>query len=203
MEWQYFWHLFKGVLWNEDSFLYSLPAYASFLGAVAAFILWFWPNLRGERMKTIVELLQMHPALVIMNLLMVSVILTSYSIYVNKPSNFATINELIPSVLQHKNIRVVDLAMQDPIIRNRTFEDCQIYGPAVFLNERCNMYDCDMDAGREAGFIKTSNAILWGVIKFQDCVFRRCSFYKIGFIGLPEDIDKIKSQMNFVDGPMP
>lgn len=200
MDWQYLKNLSWGVLWNANSIILSISTYISLL---ISLVLWLWPKKGGKKMKNTFDRSRKVSALLFMALVLVSVVLTSHSLYVARPSTFAAIPDLIPSVLQNKNVRLVDLAMQDPIVRNRTFEDCQIYGPAVLVPERCVFYQCHMDTAGDAGFIKTTNERLWGVLRFEGCVFRRCSFYKIGFIGPPEAIDRLRSQVTLVDGPMP
>ena len=201
MDLQYFWRLFRGVFFSANGFLFSLPTYVSVATAVAAFILWLWPGLGVSKMKIIVSILQQHPAFIIMGFLLLSVICTSYSLYMKKPSSFAMPDELIPSVLQNKSIRIADLAREDFVVRNRTFENCHIYGPAVVIVTNCIMSRCHFEEmGSEAGWIKTTNKVVAGAIILDSCVAKNCVFHKISFIGPPEQIDALKSQIQSLPG---
>jgi len=198
MDWQYFWQLFKGVVCNINNWMLSVPAWIS--GALGA-AFWLLPKMEGGKMKTLLEKVRQHPAFICLSFLMLSVVLVSHSLYVNKSPHLATPNELISTVLQNKVIRTADLAMQDFVVRSRTFEDCQIYGPAVIYGRRCNFYGGHADGDSESSFIETSNRTVNGVILFEDCVFRDCRFHKIGFIGTPDQVARWKSQIAFSPSP--
>ena len=128
MDWQYIANLIRGTFWNTNSWLFSIPAYLSVLALIPC----VWPGSEGWKMK-ILSIFRDHPAFICMSLLMVSVILTSHSLYVNKKLTFATPDAYMPSVLQNQTIRIVELARENLVIRGKTFENCDIYGPAVIF----------------------------------------------------------------------
>ena len=77
------------------------------------------------------------------------------------------------------------------LIEGKTFIDCRIEGPAVFLAAGgCDFDACDM--GWSGGDIR--NLLLApvgpekviGAIAFRNCTFRRCNFFAVGFTGAPE-----------------
>jgi len=80
------------------------------------------------------------------------------------------------------------------VIKDRTFTRCRLEGPAVMLAAGGVHFDaCDM--GYTGGDIR--NLLLRpvgpekviGAIAFQDCAFRECSFYAVGFTGSPAFLD--------------
>jgi hypothetical protein len=88
------------------------------------------------------------------------------------------------------------LADGQVIIEGRTFTNCLLHGPAVFLAvqgvhlDRCNL-------GHSAGDIRNlllrpvaPNAVI-GAIPFRNCTFTECDFDKIGFTGAEEFIQSL------------
>ena len=82
-------------------------------------------------MNWITQIVQEHPALIVMSFLMMSVVLVSHSLYKNKRPNFATPDELTQMGLRDRDIRLSDLTREDFRIRNKAFYNCHIYGPAI------------------------------------------------------------------------
>lgn len=73
-------------------------------------------------------------------------------------------------------------------IEGKTFIDCRIEGPAVLLAVGgCDFDGCDM--GYSGGDIRNlllrpvSPTKVIGAIAFENCVFRRCNFFAVGFTG--------------------
>lgn len=148
-------------------------------------------------MKDKLSKVRKHALAILMGFILISVILTSNSLYKNKLPSFATPDELIPSLLQNKTIRLADLVREDFTIRNRTFDNCHIYGPAVifftggiFIDNVLKRIDI---TNIDANFIETTNTGVLGVIVFDNCVIKKCTFYNISFIGNSERIAKIKA----------
>jgi hypothetical protein len=83
-------------------------------------------------------------------------------------------------------------------IQGRTFEDCWLYGPAVFATtDGTDIGSSDFDGGKKAfipviplrpGVISTSP----GLINVRDCKFRRCHFVRISIVGDLDLIEKWK-----------
>lgn len=106
-----------------------------------------------------------------------------------KLQKFATPDELIASHLKDKTIRIADLAREDNIIRNRIFEDCYIYGPAIVVlqGETIMIVNCSFAESLDDIFLTiTKDRRLVGFIGCLDCKFIRCNFRGIGFLGTPE-----------------
>ena len=114
-----------------------------------------------------------------------------------KQLNFATPDALTSPVLRDMDIRICDLTREDFRMKNRTFINCRIYGPAVFnaSAEKSIMIRTTIRQVAEEGlFIETTNAKLSGVIGAENCTFTDCQLYKISFIGSPEVIDALKKE---------
>lgn len=106
---------------------------------------------------------------------------------------FATPDELIGQTLRGLSIRIADLARDDFIIRGRTFEDCHIYGPACIAPLGTTFITGNsFDAPPDAVFIGVEQDNISGAIGVEDCVFRRCTFKRIGIIGPSDYIEEIK-----------
>jgi hypothetical protein len=134
-------------------------------------------------------------------LVLISVILTSQSLYKNKRLNFATPEALIPTTLQNMNIRISDLAREESIIRNKTFDNCQIYGPAMIVPRNCikmgQLTLAEIDPN--GVFIETKNRTASGVIWLDNCVIKDCTFHKISFIGSLADLKSVKKDFGIED----
>jgi hypothetical protein len=89
-------------------------------------------------------------------------------------------------------LRIADLIEPDGYIRNRTFDDCTIMGPAVllpvpgrpFVLDGCTL---DPDAHTLADMTKGRSAP--GAIPLDGCVFRSCRLPRVSFIGAQEAVD--------------
>jgi hypothetical protein len=92
------------------------------------------------------------------------------------------------SYLRGLSIRISDLAREDIVIRDRTFEDCYIYGPAILVPHGMGMFhECGFEGDTSSLFITIAEErSVIGVIALENCIFRRCHFRKIGFIVTPD-----------------
>ena len=114
----------------------------------------------------------------------------------SKQLNFATPDALTSPILQNMNIRISDLTRESTTIRNKTFINCRIYGPAIIVLDsnsivaitRCGFMDTTFDDG----FIETTNTRVMGAIRLAECTLTECTFHKIGIIDSPERIQRIK-----------
>ena len=95
-------------------------------------------------------------------------------------------DQLTSSHLQGLNIRINDLAREEPFVRNRTFVDCHIYGPAVLVLDGCTLRGITFDTPIDSLFILVTQERAWGVIKIENCIFKDCRFMKIGIAGSAE-----------------
>ena len=142
-----------------------------------------------------------HAIPIIMGYILISVIITSHSLYKNKLPDFplATPDELISSNLQNLSFRIVDLARDDFIVRNKTFDNCHIYGPASIRLKDSVLIDSTVEGEShiiESHFIVTTNRYAYGPVLLQDCVIKNCTFHKISFLGSEAQIAKFKAALN-------
>ena len=100
---------------------------------------------------------------------------------------FATPEELTASHLKGLSIRIADLVREDIVIRNKVFEDCHIYGPAIITLKKSGIVidNTFYDVTPDTFFIEVppKGYIGSGIIIIEDCRFFRCTFHKINFIG--------------------
>jgi hypothetical protein len=122
-----------------------------------------------------------------------------YATLAHKPVGL-TANEFAQPYLRGYSFRLVDLASSDHYIRNKTLEDCWIYGPAIITYAPggetdivSNTFIAPQIPGRAATvdefFIAVpGGTVLTGVITLENCTFRRCHFIGVQFIGCPQCI---------------
>lgn len=110
----------------------------------------------------------------------------------------ATARELRQPYLKDRTVLVRDIPMDDPavdpherpmVVRYRTFDECDIVGPAViFLRGACRLeaHTIEIAPGctPDDAFIdiQPGRRHVFGIVVFDDCTFRRCQFMKIGFL---------------------
>ena len=109
--------------------------------------------------------------------------------------------EFIPeSYLRGRSVYLLDLIPPGakPIIRDRTFEDCEVRGPAMIaLLGGGSISNSTFDGDIDSVFVEVADKrIILGAIGLQSCVFRRCRFTQIGIIGTREQIEKAKKGFN-------
>jgi hypothetical protein len=99
--------------------------------------------------------------------------------------------ELTGRYVTQQHFAITELAVNGKII-GRTFEDCDIFGPAVLvLGGVGQMYRCTFDS--PAVFIRTNQDKVVGPILITDCSFKSCRFQGVGFIGTEEAIKRFMS----------
>lgn len=212
MVWQFTVELFKGVFLLSNGFVQSLPAWIAFL----SFILLRFPRL-GGKMKSSLEKLQPYAPHFFLIFILISISLTSFSIYKNKEKQirilkndlaeskkqiFATPDALTSSILRNMDIRIADLVREDFIIRGRIFENCHIYGPAILgaIGTDNIVYNPKLrQISKNGYFVATTNKEISGAIGVDGCVFKNCTFHRISIIGPPAIIEKMKKDIGFQD----
>jgi hypothetical protein len=183
---QFLWAFFGGILWSFQ----SLFTYIGLIIGVGPFIFLLFPKLEG-RMKDLKEKsegLRKHALTIIMAFMLVSSIITAYQLYENKQAHFATPEALMPAYLHDMNIRIADLAIENTYIRNKTFERCELWGPAVVIlsgNTVVNHLSMGIPSLENMNdiFVDTTNPRILGAVTFDNCVFRSCGLHLVGFIG--------------------
>lgn len=150
-------------------------------------------------MKDKLAKIRPYATTILLIFILISVILTSHSLYENKRTNFATPDALTSLILKDMDIRISDLARENFVIHNRTFDNCRIYGPAVIYPMNCLIKEAhftDFGTDSNAVFIITTNKAITGIITLDTCVIKNCTFYAIGLIGSYEDIEHDKTLVN-------
>jgi ABC-type multidrug transport system fused ATPase/permease subunit len=91
------------------------------------------------------------------------------------------------SYFKDEAIHIPDLARNRTVIKNKTFEDCDIYGPAVLaVMGSTDFEDCEF--AERANFdalvwpVSTNRADHTGAIGAENCMFRRCNFLRVGLL---------------------
>ncbi|MTV24630.1 hypothetical protein FTX61_04240 [Nitriliruptoraceae bacterium ZYF776] len=100
---------------------------------------------------------------------------------------------------RNEPVRLADLTVNDDLIVGRSFENCQIIGPAV-------MAPLGTTSITHSTWDGTSfDAIAWpvaadrelvGAIGVQDCTFFRCRFVRIGLVVPHERVDELRQGFN-------
>lgn len=195
MDWSYYKDLFIGIFYNR--FLLCLPTYLGLFSFVALLL---YPQWEDKMKSKLLLKARKYAILILMGFILISVVLTSHQLYKNKQPNFATPDELIQLTLRDRDIRLADLTREDFTIRNKTFDNCHIYGPAVIYPKNLIlMGKMSTGANYESGFIATTNKTISGAVVLEGCVMKDCALYKISFIGSPEQIADIKVKLKLKD----
>ncbi|CAN5344541.1 hypothetical protein BH09PSE1_BH09PSE1_26010 [soil metagenome] len=87
---------------------------------------------------------------------------------------------------------------KSPVIRDKTFTDCRIEGPAVIaLVDGVSFDGCDMGAATVQGslFYKGQGPVLTGAVVMENVKFVRCRFVQVGFTGHPTTVDTMVAEL--------
>jgi hypothetical protein len=131
--------------------------------------------------------------------LFVGIAIGTYKMYkeltVYRPAGLTTPDKLIGPYLENFDFRIVDLAREDLIIKNRTIVNCRIYGPAVLYYGSGTLGNCTFISDPSFSAEETVSSIylplpnakvIQGVIKLENVNFRGCTFLSIAFMGPDE-----------------
>ena len=193
MEWyQFYWEWIR-MAFTKPLAITQAVAFVCLL--IAAFLKWKNPSWEGVMSNLIWQI----PSGILVLLLLAGLITAPYRIYkdkqgeVEKISGFATPDSLLGSRLEGIDFRIVDLAREDLIIKNRTIVNCRIYGPAVLYPVSSSFRNIGFSSGGPLKSLEENLAsifipipeasFLQGIIKVENVDFRDCSFKKISFIG--------------------
>ncbi|MDO8716919.1 MAG: hypothetical protein Q7J73_08985 [Dehalococcoidales bacterium] len=188
MDWIFIGKMLLGAFWNSSNVFLSIP---SWLAVIPIFTAIFLPK-RGKKMKTKKEQearttkIRIWSVVAIIALLFISLILSAQQLYKDKQLTFATPDALIPLNLSGLQINVADLARNDLTIKNKTFNNCDLYGPAVIamLGDYVVVTGNTFDASIDTMFtVQDTDRWISGVIAFENVQFINCRFHKIGIIG--------------------
>lgn len=97
-----------------------------------------------------------------------------------------------------KSIRLIDFVDSHSIIlEGKVFEECRIYGPAYLMDlGGSRFHDMSVTIGinlEEVLLEIEPGRHIRGAIGVKDCVFKKCTFVDVGFMGLKSFIDGIRS----------
>lgn len=85
------------------------------------------------------------------------------------------------------------------VIKNKTFTDCVIQGPALIAVLQGTTFDsCNMGAASDARSMLFSprGSTLVGAIGLEDCKFVRCRFIQIGYTGSDSFLDDMGKSLS-------
>jgi hypothetical protein len=108
------------------------------------------------------------------------------------PTGFTTPDQLIGTYLEGIDFRIVDLAREDLVIKNRTIVNCRIYGPAVLLVKSGTIGYCTFggdptkstEENVSSFFIPVlKSKLIQGTIMLENVDFKGCTFFNIAFMG--------------------
>ncbi|MBI3750365.1 MAG: hypothetical protein HY263_01755 [Chloroflexi bacterium] len=96
------------------------------------------------------------------------------------------------------HFRITDLAVREPILRDKVFEDCAIFGPAVLVLSEHVALGVTVMAERPSDMLFTlePGRKVMGPIIVENCVFRRCRFVNIGLMADAEGIKQLLGDFN-------
>lgn len=80
-------------------------------------------------------------------------------------------------------VRITDLTVNEDIIRDVTFENCQLIGPAILAPlGATSIMHCGFDGDADALIwsIPSDRTAVIGAIGAEDCTFSGCRFTRIG-----------------------
>lgn len=102
----------------------------------------------------------------------------------------------------HEVVSLCTLApVTDTAIRDRTFEDCTIRGPAIILAtspspaDASRFVDCEFQGfGRDVFIaVNPDTPVSAGIIRLAACTFRRCRFEGVSLIGTQEALEAMRN----------
>jgi hypothetical protein len=110
--------------------------------------------------------------------------------FLDPTGGFSTADQLTSNFIYGQSFHI-SLIAHGGIIRSRTFDDCDIYGPAILaMTGVAQIHKCTFNAVPEQVFIAVTQETVVGPILLIDCSFRDCRFYDIGIIGNEQLINK-------------
>ena len=102
-------------------------------------------------------------------------------------------------VIHNRSLYIFDLARKNVALKGKTFEDCQIYGPAVIapyygdwpFDDACTWEEASDPLSLNWASTPELDRRYIGVIGLDGCSFRNCSFVRVGLLLNPERYEQI------------
>lgn len=97
------------------------------------------------------------------------------------------------------------LAEPDGVIRNATFVECLLQGPAVLCGAggRNDHYDMRLVMGHpNSAFVEMPDGAARpdGVIGTKDCLFRGCTYHQVSLMGTRENVRQMRAAVGLTSG---
>jgi hypothetical protein len=87
------------------------------------------------------------------------------------------------SHFNNKRISITELAGDSILVKNKVFIDCELMGAAVINFKNSVITECRLEGKLEDILIVIDYPrVITGIIRFENCVFRKCRFSKIGIV---------------------
>lgn len=110
---------------------------------------------------------------------------------------------VLDTYFSKKSIRVLDFLNPEdaPILREKVFEDCIIYGPCLLypVEGQNVLNEITFRQGRSIEDmvyeLPTTERGLIGVVGMDSCTFKRCEFHHVGLMAQKHVIDAARSQI--------
>lgn len=106
---------------------------------------------------------------------------------------WATQEDLTGPYVRNRVFRIADACTTANEIDNKTFEDCEIWGPGVLIPEEYGqIVECTFGDPRQLWKVhpEAEAAGVVGPIRLRRCNFRRCTFRGIGITGPTDAVDR-------------
>ncbi len=86
-----------------------------------------------------------------------------------------------------------------PIIKDKTFTDCLIEGPALMVPVNgCEFEGCNLGATKDPNslFYSPKGPVLVGAVPFENCRFINCRFSQVAFTGHADLIEQMATGLS-------
>ena len=91
-------------------------------------------------------------------------------------------------------LRIADLAPANDVLSGVTFENCEIFGPAVLMPRNSEFRGCEFDGPRILWTIEPGRYYI-GAIAVDECLFDRCRFRRVGLAGIEDFVGVMTAQL--------
>ena len=151
-----------GTLGGVLTWLESLPPYIIFFGVLVGIVL----------------------GLVISNELVTRRIMKMISLNMSgNPISEDSVKTKTSADFDNQKINIAELARDSMLVKDKVFVDCELIGPAIIHFKKSVITNCLFDAKLENMFIVVDlPRVITGIVGFEECVFKKCKFSKIGII---------------------
>jgi hypothetical protein len=102
------------------------------------------------------------------------------------------------AVFEHETVhpaRICD--EEDAAVRDQTFVDCEIRGPAIVHPVECEFVSSTFDGSLDEVLWEVSpeRSRILGVVGLERCRFENCTFSEIGVAGTKEVLEQLRGEL--------